>query len=248
MSDASWYHHKIKIKNNKITLQNILVHRSWLVEGPFYPYPDRWIPVNLQATTENSSLSTLLELNLSLYLSLLPLLACTYLKNAWDLVLRTLVFGFIDLLSVWTIEIKAIIFFPLHHIALNRIVMNRIALHSNRGESYRIVSHRIASCFICIFNVSYRWLCIEIHITLASVMTMRIPTESVEHSHLRAPDTDSISTVLRPRNHKSVYRCCVMLPHTVENSLTLWFIPSGHFQSGGTHSGPVHFPTKYLLY
>ncbi len=51
-----------------------------------------WIPVNFQATTENSSLSALLDffLNLflkkkkkknSLYLSLLPLLACTYLNN-----------------------------------------------------------------------------------------------------------------------------------------------------------------------
>ncbi len=60
-------------------------------------------PVNLQATTENSSLSTLLDfiikklnpslflyLHLSLYLSLLPLLACTYLNNAWDLVLWAL--------------------------------------------------------------------------------------------------------------------------------------------------------------
>ncbi len=64
------------------------------------PHPECWIPVNLQATTENSSLSTLLDfiiknknkslfqnLHLSLYLSLLPLLACTYLNNAWDLVL-----------------------------------------------------------------------------------------------------------------------------------------------------------------
>ncbi len=53
-------------------------------------------------TTENSSLSTRLykkkkkklslfqNLHLSLYLSLLPLLACTYLNNAWDLVLLAL--------------------------------------------------------------------------------------------------------------------------------------------------------------
>ncbi len=68
------------------------------------PHPDRWIPVNLQAATENSSLSTLLDfiiknkknpslflyLHLSLYLSLLPLLACIYLNNAWDLVLLAL--------------------------------------------------------------------------------------------------------------------------------------------------------------
>ncbi len=62
------------------------------------PHPEYWIPVNFQATTENSSLSTLLDylkkkkkkielslfqnLHLSLYLSLLPLLACTYLNNA----------------------------------------------------------------------------------------------------------------------------------------------------------------------
>ncbi len=45
----------------KIPFQNILFHRSWPVEWPSYPYPDRWIPVNLQATTENSSLSTLLD-------------------------------------------------------------------------------------------------------------------------------------------------------------------------------------------
>ncbi len=47
----------------------------------------------------------------------------------------------------------------LHCVESNR---NWIALHHNRGESYRIISHRIGSCFICIFNVSYLWLCIEI--------------------------------------------------------------------------------------
>ncbi len=66
------------------------------------PHPDRWIPVNLQATTENLSLSTLLDFIIkknkknnnslfqNLYLSLLPLLACIYLNNAWDLVLGAL--------------------------------------------------------------------------------------------------------------------------------------------------------------
>ncbi len=54
------------------------------------------IRVNLQATTENASLSTLLDFiinlitrNLSFYL-FLPLLACIYLNNAWDLVLWAL--------------------------------------------------------------------------------------------------------------------------------------------------------------
>ncbi len=57
---------------------------------------------------------------------------------------------------------------------------NRIALHRNRGESYRI-----ASCFICIFSVSYHWLCIEMRIASASVMEMHIPnlfTESFDPS------------------------------------------------------------------
>ncbi len=79
----------------KITLQNILVHHSWQVEWSSHPYPERWIPVNLQATAENSSLSTLLDFILNfppkknLYLFLL-LLACTYLNNAWDVVLQAL--------------------------------------------------------------------------------------------------------------------------------------------------------------
>ncbi len=57
----------------------------------FPHHPKRWIPVNLQATTENSSLSTLLDFIIKKpYLSLLLLLACTYVNNAWDLVLRAL--------------------------------------------------------------------------------------------------------------------------------------------------------------
>jgi len=79
------------------------------------------------------------------------------------------------LLSVWTNEIKyepTIIFFPLHRIASNRIVSNRIEI-----ESHCFVTevNRIASCFICIFDVSYYWLCIEMRIASASVMEMHIP-------------------------------------------------------------------------
>ncbi len=57
-----------------------------------------------------------------------------------------------DLLSVWTKEMNAILFFPLHQIPLCWI----------ESESHCIVIgvNRIASCFICIFSVSYRWLCI----------------------------------------------------------------------------------------
>ncbi len=46
VSDASWYHHR---------------EDSWLVEWSSHPHPECSIPVNLQATTENSSLSTLLD-------------------------------------------------------------------------------------------------------------------------------------------------------------------------------------------
>ncbi len=68
------------------------------VEWSSHPYPECWIPVKLQATTENSCLSTLLNfilknnthtLCLSLCLSL-SLLACFYLNNVWNLVLRAL--------------------------------------------------------------------------------------------------------------------------------------------------------------
>ncbi len=33
-------------ERHKITLQNIFVHRSWLVEWSSHPHPDRWIPDN----------------------------------------------------------------------------------------------------------------------------------------------------------------------------------------------------------
>ncbi len=141
MSDASWYHHREAQNHSPEHSRSPFLagEMTFLpLSGPLdpcQPSSNNWKLISFDTTWKNKH-------NLSLNLSLLPLLACTYLKNAWDLVLRALVFGFIDLLSVWTIEIKAIIFFPLHHIALNRIVMNRIALHSNRGESYRITSHR----------------------------------------------------------------------------------------------------------
>ncbi len=45
-----------------------------------------------------------------------------------------------DFLSVWTKEIKAIIFFPLHCISSNRIVLNRIELHCIVIEVNRIAS------------------------------------------------------------------------------------------------------------
>ncbi len=77
-----------------------------------------------------------------------------------------------DLLSVWTKEMNAIIFFS---IASYCIVLYRIEI-----ESHCIVIgvNRIVSCFVCIFNVSYRWLCIEMRI---SVMEMHKQPKLLEH-------------------------------------------------------------------
>ncbi len=57
VSDASWYHHR-EAQNHSPEHS-----RSPFLAGGMIspPHPDRWIPVNLQATTENSSLSTLLD-------------------------------------------------------------------------------------------------------------------------------------------------------------------------------------------
>ncbi len=98
VSDALWYHHR-EAQNHSPEHS----HSPFLDGGIIFPpLSGMRIPVNLQATTENSSLSALLDFNpklvlkdkkkknLSLYLSLLPLLACTYLNNDWDLVLRAL--------------------------------------------------------------------------------------------------------------------------------------------------------------
>ncbi len=65
--------------------------------------------------------------------------------------------------------ITGIVFFLYN--ASNRIVLNQIKSHCI------VRSHRIGSCFICIFNVSYRWRCIEMRIASASVMEMHIPTK-----------------------------------------------------------------------
>ncbi len=52
----------------KITLQNVFIHRSWLVERTSHPYPDCWIPDNSQVTPENSSLTSSLDFILYIYI------------------------------------------------------------------------------------------------------------------------------------------------------------------------------------
>ncbi len=53
VSDASWYHHR-EAQNHSPEHSLSL---SWPVEWSSHPHPECWIPVNFQATTENSSLS-----------------------------------------------------------------------------------------------------------------------------------------------------------------------------------------------
>ncbi len=48
-------------ERHKITLQNVFIHRSWLVEWTSHPYPECQIPDNCQATPEKSSLPSSLD-------------------------------------------------------------------------------------------------------------------------------------------------------------------------------------------
>ncbi len=56
-SVASWCHHR-ETQNHS---PEHFLSRSWLVEGSSHPHPERWIPDNLQATPENSSLLSSLD-------------------------------------------------------------------------------------------------------------------------------------------------------------------------------------------
>ncbi len=102
VSDASWYHHR--------EAQNHSPEHSlspFLAGGMIFPPPsgtldpcqsssNNWKPISFNSTwlhkkkKKKITLSLFQNLHLSLYLSLLPLLACTYLNNAWDLVLLAL--------------------------------------------------------------------------------------------------------------------------------------------------------------
>ncbi len=104
VSDASWYHHR--------EAQNHSPEHSlspFLAGGMIFPPPsgildpcqfssNNWKLISFNSTwlykkkkkKKKKTLSLFQNLHLSLYLSLLPLLACTYLNNAWDLVLLAL--------------------------------------------------------------------------------------------------------------------------------------------------------------
>ncbi len=94
VSDASWYHHR--------EAQNHFPEHSrspLLADGMTFLPPSGLLDPCQSSSNNWNSLSTLLDFILNLkkeikkyiYLYLfLPLLACAYLNNAWDLVLRAL--------------------------------------------------------------------------------------------------------------------------------------------------------------
>ncbi len=86
VSDALWYYHREAQNHSPEHSRSPFLAGGIIPPPPPPPYLECWILVNLQATTENSPLSALLVLKKTL----LPLLACTYLNNDWDLVLRAL--------------------------------------------------------------------------------------------------------------------------------------------------------------
>ncbi len=101
----------------KITLQNILVHRSWPLEwsppppsGPLDPCQfssNNWKLISFNTTWLKKNFHFFQNIHLYLSLSLLLLLACIYLNNAWDLVLWAL------LLSVCLFKINRFMYSPI---------------------------------------------------------------------------------------------------------------------------------------
>ncbi len=59
VSDASWYHHREA--QNHSPEHSLSPFLAGGMISPPPPHPECWIPVNFQATTENPSLSTLLD-------------------------------------------------------------------------------------------------------------------------------------------------------------------------------------------
>ncbi len=92
VNDASWYHHR-EAQNHS---PEHSIHHSWLVE--WSPPPPSGTLDPCQSSSNNWKLISFnttwlhpkLKKRISLYLSLLPLLYCTYLNNAWDFVLGAL--------------------------------------------------------------------------------------------------------------------------------------------------------------
>ncbi len=63
-----------------------------------------------------------------------------------------------------------------NHLTVSQTNWNKPDIFGKQNRNVIVIGlNRIASCFICIFNVSYPWLSIEMRIASASVMEMYIP-------------------------------------------------------------------------
>ncbi len=111
VSDASWYHHR-EAKNH--SPEHSL--SPFLAGGMIFPPPsglldpcqsssNNWKLISFNTTWLHKK--KILYLFLYLHLSLLPLLACTYLNNAWDLVLGALP------LSVYLFKMNRFMYSPI---------------------------------------------------------------------------------------------------------------------------------------
>ncbi len=88
-----------------------------------------------------------------------------------------------DLVSVWTKEIKTIIFFPLYRIVSNCIVLNWIALQRNRCELHRFVSlaatyvssmyHIVGYASRWVLHRSQLWRCVSLEL-IGTYFTSRL--------------------------------------------------------------------------
>ncbi len=97
VSDASWYHHR-EAQNHSpehslspfLTGGMIFPPPSGLLD-PYQSSSNNWKLISFNTTWLHHTFFFFnLSLSQNLHLSLLPLLACTYLNNAWDLVLQAL--------------------------------------------------------------------------------------------------------------------------------------------------------------
>ncbi len=60
--DESAYRQEDKELAVWCSLNNVFIHHSWLVEWTSHPYPECWVPEHFQATPENSSLPSSLDI------------------------------------------------------------------------------------------------------------------------------------------------------------------------------------------
>ncbi len=127
-----------------------------------------------------------------------------------------------DLPSVWTKEIKVIIFFPLHRIASNRIVLNWIEIESHCivievnliaslaasylssmyhivGCASRCVSHRpqLWRCTSLVYTCTYMCVCVCVCVCIKQILTSKSTFCSVYSAVLGVMHYKYVSYVIR---------------------------------------------------